>query len=255
MACERELYNVHMRNLEEFNQRYAGETCFVVGAGPSLHFQDLKSLEDEYVIAVNSGYLAVPKATFFVSDDWAVANWSYVFKDLRDSDKTIALLYESKLKGVSDWFGDRSVMFKHRSGYKFTKTYSHTKSKQHIGQARSSVGTAIQIAYTMGFSNIVMLGMDCRRHNGFRYFWQLERKNQPYRNDGVPIDKYPRRKDGNIPSDKDLMEIKRAWSLISDNVPKDLNVYNGSEMSILTHFQKVNFQDYLHGQVPVLNNS
>ena len=62
-----------MRNLEEFNGIHKGKTCFVIGAGTSLHFQDLeplKSMDNVVMIAVNSGYVAASWAGYFVSDDW-----------------------------------------------------------------------------------------------------------------------------------------------------------------------------------------
>ena len=59
-----------VRNLEEFNGKHKGETCFIIGAGTSIHFQNLEPLKDHVTIAVNSGYVAANWASYFVSDDW-----------------------------------------------------------------------------------------------------------------------------------------------------------------------------------------
>jgi len=153
------------------------------------------------------------------------------------------------------FFGNRAVLFRHRTGYHFTKTYSHTKKKNHVGQARSSVSTAIQIAYVMGCSKAVLLGMDCRRYRGFRYFWQLPGWKRPYRNDGVAIDTYKKKKDGPVESDRDLIQIKQAWQVIADNLPDDFALYNGSKLTILDHFPKVELQDYFDGKISLCNTS
>ena len=88
--------NFSQRNLEEFNNRYPGRTCFIIGSGCSVNDiqKDLHLLSSHVTIAVNSGYVAYPQSDFFVSDDWSVANWSYFFDDLTKSQHTVALLYD-----------------------------------------------------------------------------------------------------------------------------------------------------------------
>jgi hypothetical protein len=230
-----------MRNLVEFNGEFSGKTCFVIGAGPSLYGVDLEPLRDHIVIAVNSGYVAAPWANFFVSDDWSVAHWSYFFRDLRESDHTIALLYEDKLAETAGWFGDRSVLFRHRKGIHIPHVYEHDKPKNHIGETRTSVGTAIMIAHVMGCSPIGLLGIDCTRKLGFRYFWQMSPPlyKQPYRNDGVPIERYKKCKIGGKISDYDLVDIKRTWSSFGEAVNEKCTVYNCSVESVLDVFPKM----------------
>jgi len=59
-----------VRNLEEFNGIHRGKTCFIIGAGASVHFQNLEPLKQHVTIAVNSGYVAANWASYFLSDDW-----------------------------------------------------------------------------------------------------------------------------------------------------------------------------------------
>lgn len=243
-----------IRNLEKFNGKYKDRLCFIIGAGTSLHFQNLEPLKNHITIAVNSGYVAVPWADFFVSDDWSVAHWSYFFKDLAESTKTIALLYENKLSNSVGLFGDRSVVFRHRKGIHIADKYDHFNKENHIGETRTSVGTGIMIANIMGCSKIILLGIDGCRQLGHRYFWQLshhlslyrtEPYKQPYRNDKASWDHYHKVKVRGQVTDSDLIDINKSWSVFGNAVNKKCKVYNASENSALTVFPKVNLERFL----------
>ncbi len=245
-----------MRTLEEFNGIYNGQkkTAFIIGAGTSLHYQNLEPLKDHVTIAVNSGYVAAPWADFFISDDWACARWSYMFKDLRDSDHTIALLYENKLSSSARWFGNRSVMFRHRKGIHIADAYSHSDKKNHIGETRNSVGSGIMIAHIMGCSKIVLLGIDGYRQFGYRYFWQLsphispyrtEPYKKPFRNDKKTWDCFRKVKVKGQVTDTDLIDINRSWSEFGKAVNEKCMVYNASENSALTVFPKIDLERFL----------
>lgn len=242
------------RNLEEFNGKYEGKVAFVIGAGTSLHFENLEPLRNHVTIAVNSGYVGVPWADFFVSDDWSVARWSYFFKDLVNSSTTTALLYENKLGNSVGWFGDRGVLFRHRKGIHIADRYDHTNPEGHIGETRTSVGTAIMIAHIMGCSKIALLGIDGTRQFGCRYFWQLSHhlspyRNEPYvkpyRNDRSTWDSYQKVKVRGQVTDSDLIDINRSWESFGKAVNKKCLVYNVSPNSKLTVFQKVTLERFL----------
>jgi hypothetical protein len=233
-----------MRNLEEFNGKFTGRIGIVIGAGPSIADVDVELLRDHVTIAVNSGYCAVPWADFFVSDDWSVAHWSYYFRDLRQSDSTIALLYDEKLSKTAGWFGDRAVLFKHRKGISIPDVYSHTNKKNFIGETRTSVGSAMMIAHVMGCSKIALLGIDGTRRHGFRYFWQTLSK-QPYRNDNVPVDRYRKVKTAGQITDHDLLEINRSWHDFGTAMNEKCSVYNCSEDSALNIFPKASLRSVL----------
>ena len=240
------------RTLEEFNGIHDGSICFIIAAGTSIHFQDLEPLRQHITIAVNSGYVAAPWATYFVSDDWSVARWSYFFNDLKNSDKTIALLYEDKLKNQHAWFGDRGVLFRHCGVVQIPNKYEHDNPKRHIGQTRTSVGSAIMIAHIMGCSEIVLLGVDCCRNGGLRYFWQVspQQYKMPFRNDNVPRDKYRQCKTvGGRKSDYDLVDISRTWDRFGKAVNKKCKVYNTSDISIVSVFPKVSLERFLEERI------
>ncbi len=232
-----------MRNLEEYNSAFEGKTAFVIGSGPSLAFADLSLLSQHITIAVNSGYLAFPSSDFFLSDDHEVARWSYFQKDLKQS-KTTVLLYEDKLKKEAHLFGDRLVLFRHRHGYHVTDPYSHNDKKNHILQARTSVGSAIHVAHIMGCDRIILLGIDCRRLEGKRYFWEFNQKKYNIsRSDGVPLVKFKRVRKRGVQTDSDLIQIQDYWTKFGGELNKKCNIYNASTLSTLNIFPKIEWKD------------
>jgi len=235
-----------MRTLEEFNGYYADKprTCFIVGAGTSIKDQDLSPLRDFVTIAVNSGYVAVPFADFFVSDDWATSKWSYFLHDLYYSKNTIALLYADKLQRLGQIFGDREVIFRHRTWYNLTDTYKHKEYALRVCQCRTSIGSAIHIAYIMGCTEIVLLGVDCCRAEDKRYFWQFK-ENQPFRVDKASIDPFYIVKLGIYQSDSDLVDILSFWETMGSNFLEKCQIYNASPISMLSIFPKVDLEDFI----------
>lgn len=244
-----------MRNLEEFNGKYIGKIGLILGSGPSLiqHLEFLKSIPNDWVsFAVNSAYVGCPASDFFVSDDWEAALWSYLAVDLRNSNKTAVLLYENTLKDKAEWFNDRAVLFRHRTGYELSDRYSHNDKSMYLQQSRNSVGTAIGIAHIMGLSPIVLLGVDCCRDNGYRWFWQYpEFPHKPRRLDGHKSDKYFYREGSK--TDYDLVDILRYWRRMGIKMLEKCEIYNASPISILDVFPKVNLEEFIERHPEVKN--
>lgn len=236
-----------MRNLEELNQKHAGKVAFVLGSGPSVNMLDISPLKDFVTIAVNSAYVGMPEADYFISDDWSVARWSYFFNDLRISKVTTALLYEDMLKNDAWQFGNRAVMFRHRKGYRITDKYEHENPDNFICQARTSAGSAIHVAHIMGCSKIVLIGIDCCRMDTLRYFWgkQGSVTKRPYRNDSIPEDHYRRTLFENKQTDTDLVDITHYWRSKASYFNEKCQIFNASPISILTEFPTVNLQEFL----------
>lgn len=233
-----------MRNLEEFNKKHDGDVAFILGSGPSVKMLDLTPLKDYVTIAVNSGYLAMPDADYFISDDWSVGRWSYFFDDLQASKHTIVLLYEDMLKNQAWQFGKRAVLFRHRQGYHLTDRYEHDNPEFRICQARTSAGSAVHVAHIMGCSKIVLIGIDCCRKDTNRYFWTEEYK-APYRSDSIPPDRYRQVTHENRQTDIDLIEITQYWRSKAVYFNQKCKIFNASPITILDEFPKVNLQMFL----------
>ncbi len=237
-----------MRNLEEMNGKHNGTICFVIGAGPSIHYQDLTPLKKCVTIAVNSGYVAAPWATYFLSDDWSVQAWSF-FEDLQRSNTTV-LLYEGMFKGAQKTFGNRTVFFRHRTKYHITDKYVHNDYENNICQGRSSTSTAIHVAHIMGCSKIVLVGVDCCRIQNYRYFWQFPGfKNPPHRKDRVPVDGYYKCNFEGKQSDHDLVDILSYWRTKGPKMLEKCDIYNASPVSTLKVFPKVDLEEFIESEI------
>lgn len=239
-----------MRNLEEFNGKHVGQPCFIIGSGPSINCLNLAPLEHYVTIACNGGFVAHPKATYFLSDDWDVSNWSYFMIDLRAAMNTIVLMYEDKLKYAAHIFGGRSVLFRHRRGYDVTDKYEHEVKENRIVQARSSIGTAIHVAHIMECSPIILLGVDCCRtgKTQHRWFWQDKvGDDRPTRLDDRRLDKYSTVEN----SDTDLQDILSYWEMAGPRFRDKCSVYNASPISLVDAFERIDLNQWYkeHGKI------
>ena len=228
-----------MRNLEELNGKHAGQPACVLGSGPSIKMIDPSIYKNFVCIAVNAGIVANPESDYFLTDDCDCSNWTY-FLELRHR-RCDVLLYEEKFKGFPTLFGDRTVFFRHRTGYHVTDHYRHTEPKDHIVQCRTSVGSAIHVAHIMGCSPIFVAGVDCCRLDCKRWFWEFAGYRKPKRLDGRRADKYRKTKD----SDTDLIEILQYWRDQGSEFLNRCQVYNASPISRVDAFPKITLQQYL----------
>lgn len=244
-------------DIKTLQDKYAGKIGFVVGAGPSLHFQDLSKIKDYPIIAVNS---AIVKFTdldcqhlYFLSDDWDVSNWSYFIVDLPKMNCT-NLLFKAKLsKYVRHLDPEKIVWFDHKYWFNPAKnkkyedglTFTKDASLPIIG-ARSSMGSAVHFAYIMGCNPIVLLGCDCCYNGNKRYFWQFEGENRPYRLDRKS--NFCRPDGGKIkdkPVDHHCIAFLDYWKNLAEHADKqNIKVINASD-GILDCFKKMKYEDIL----------
>lgn len=168
-----------MLNLEHFHNRHAGKVGIVLGAGPSIAKMDKNFILKHPVIAVNSSILLDPSIPYWVSDDIAVSNWSYFYKELKES-SCYKFMYKSKLGSFEKFFGpNKSVLFEHDWWYQpstgkknMSGVVIRRDSFDKIIGARTSSGSAIHIMAIMGCDPIVLCGMDNGVRNDKRYFWE-----------------------------------------------------------------------------------
>lgn len=169
-----------MTSLSDFHNKHAGQMGFILGAGPSLHFQDVAPLKDYPVFAVNSAILKFPQCDYFVTDDGAASEWNY-FQTTAKNSRCHKLFFKKKLEDVVGIFDpDKVVWYDHVEGHnpdfdsKNLSGYEMTRDPSlPICAARTSAGSAVHLAYIMGCDPIVLLGCDACYKNGKRYFWQF----------------------------------------------------------------------------------
>jgi len=174
--------------LSDLKNKFKGETIFIVGSGPSVHYINTSLLKDKVCLAVNSGLLKYKEIDFygFVSDDQAIRHWNY-YKLLEEMD-CVKFLFKDKLGKYSKNFSN-VCLFKHKNWFSPPVTYNEpdglmiTKEEPIIG-ARVSSGSAVHISYVLGAKRIVLLGNDCRLRNKKRYFFEYPGEESGYRTNG-----------------------------------------------------------------------
>lgn len=145
------------RKLEACRDRHKGERCFILGNGPSLAETDLAQLKDEVVFSLNRAYLIFPRMGFTPTYHVAInplvveqcaadlmrldVNELFVAWDLRGYvSRNPRTTFVRLVRGP--WFGEN---LPHGLWGGHTVTYA-----------------AMQIAYFMGFKEVVLLGVDHR---------------------------------------------------------------------------------------------
>lgn len=180
-----------MLELSDFYNVHHGQPGIVLGSGPSVGNIPCSIVGRIPVIAVNSSILFDEKIPYWISDDIAVSNWSYFYKELKNS-KCKKFLYKNKLSSFVNLFGEEdSVLFDHDWWYQpstgkknMNGVLIKRNSFEEIIGARTSSGSAIHILAIMGCDPIILCGMDNGLSGGKRYFW--EGKSYVHRMDGKP---------------------------------------------------------------------
>ncbi|MHA1470880.1 MAG: hypothetical protein ACTSSP_10020 [Candidatus Asgardarchaeia archaeon] len=178
--------------VSDFKDKYKGRIAFLLGGGPSLHDVDIDLIKDHVIIAVNSGIVKYPNCYAFVSDDIGVKNWDY-YTELLPTLDCVKFLYRDKLKDHCSHL-DYVCLFSHTWWYSPKERHFNMKglllrdSEPIIG-ARTSMGSAVHLAYIMGCNPIVLLGNDCKFKSGKRYFWQYKGENKAQRIAGTKFNK------------------------------------------------------------------
>ncbi len=235
----------HLSNIHE------GSMAFVIGSGPSLHFQEISPLKDYVTITVNSSILKVPNSDYFVSDDEGIQNWNYYKETLKNS-SCVKLLYKQKLSSSVKHL-DNVLLFDHKTWYdararKYCEggiDMSKNPNDPIIG-ARTSLATAINWAYIMGCSPIVLLGADCCYYERYRYFWQFpgEKKAIPLNNQKIHSFPDKGKRDGKG-IDTHCDDFIKYWDQFAHANKNKVDIIYASEGGILKCFPSMKLIEVL----------
>lgn len=140
--------------LASLRNRHAGERCVIVGNGPSLKEMDLSLLRSEVTFGLNRGYLLFEKLGF--APTYLVAINVHVVEQFADE-----ILAEPSTIFVSwharRWLpqGHRAILVRPAPGPAFS-----TDPARGIWGGATVTYAAMQLAYHMGFAEVVLIGVD-----------------------------------------------------------------------------------------------
>lgn len=166
---ESRLHDKSMRTLRKLRNAHAGETAVLIGNGPSLNDTDLDLLKGTATFGVNSIFLAgdrLPEPlTFYVVEDSAV---------MKENTEAIKA-YDARQKlfptNYLHYFDSENIprntaFFRMNGGFynRGTGTFClprfSTDASQRVFCGQSVTIINLQLAYWMGFEQVVLIGMD-----------------------------------------------------------------------------------------------
>lgn len=138
-----------------FRERHIGESCVLVCNGPSLNLMDLENLKKHTVIGLNKIYLGIENFCFYPKYLVCV------------NQKVIQQSYEEFNKMTSVKFiGDRGAHLVNSGPLcwpiktsRFTPDFSYDIATG-VQEGNTVTYAALQIAYFMGFTEVIIIGMD-----------------------------------------------------------------------------------------------
>ena len=150
--------------LSHLHNRHKGERCVLVGNGPSLNGMKLDFLRQEYVIGLNKIFLGFSKFHFYPR--YYVAVNAKVISQSADEIKKI-----NCVKFLSD-HGSKGIVPEDALTYHINTSRPPDRFCTNIAQGVCEGWTvtfaAMQIAYFLGFKEVVLIGLDHR----FKYSGQ-----------------------------------------------------------------------------------
>lgn len=144
-----------LNNLRALKNKHRGERCFIIGNGPSLNKMDLSCLKDEFTFGLNRIYLLFDKLGFGTT--YMVTVNPYVAEQCADEIKALNCTKFISMKAkrfFSTTFG--TIFIRSRSGPKFCCDLS----TEGVWEGGTVTYVAMQIAYYMGFSEVILIGVD-----------------------------------------------------------------------------------------------
>lgn len=246
-----------MKNLvfKDYKDKHKNERVFILGNGPSLNETDLNLLEKENTIAMNRISMIYdkykywrPTYYFFCSTEikhkkygavWLSSVLSSIFEPSTTS--FIASMFKenidpnNNLKNIK-WFHVLSETKPDDTGEIKEDSFS-TNILDRIDKSGSTINCALQLAYYMGFSEIVLLGVD----GGIT--GKVEATNDPnhfYNNNYEVVTSNQYR------ANQKLRNVhKLALSVFNKNKP-NVKIYNASVRTVLDTYPIIKFYDYIN---------
>ena len=242
-------------DIADFANKHHNKLCFIAGASPSLRFVQPDFLNRFVTICVNSAILKFPQCNYFVTDDHGVCTWNYWTKTVRES-SCINFLYKTKLQSYVEHLPENRVVFyEHRNwvknasrnGHEIQNLKMHADPAMPIIGARSSLASALNIAFIMGCNPIVLLGCDGCYEQNKRYFWQFPNEPKAYELNNRVFASANSGLIDNKPVDHHCVEYDLYWQDFAYVNPDLLHgrIINASVNGIVNIFPKVELSEVL----------
>lgn len=213
--------------LELFHNIHCGKSCFIVATGPSLREADLKVLADNQAICFGVNRIFNVDANFWKPQ-------YYIFADRAGMEQywEQIMSYEVDKKFLGDSYWKETDY--QGDIYTMHTVTEHSfnvlpKFSERIENKVYAYGTvtyvAIQLAMYMGFSKIILLGVDCNYVKGStsNYFFQEHSEDHSCHNENHMITAY---------------KVAKEYA-----ETKGVKILNATRGGMLEVFERINFDD------------
>ncbi len=140
--------------LERFRNIHNNKRCFIIGNGPSLKEMDLSILAKEFTFGLNRIYILFPEIGF--STSYLVCINNLVLQQCAAEIQGLDCVKFVNWNEREIYNPDENLYFMRMAG---TEKF-HTDLSRGIWQGGTVTFAAMQIAYYMGFSDVVLIGVD-----------------------------------------------------------------------------------------------
>jgi len=149
-------YRASMRRLPRFQNKHHGQRCFIIGNGPSLKNTDLTLLKNEVTFGVNRIYMNFEKMGFETTYHVCVNELV-----VEQCAKEIAALKMPKFTGLHCKnllaITPDTHLLHTRGGL---RSWFFTDLTEGCWEGSTVTMVAIQLAFYMGFSEVILIGVD-----------------------------------------------------------------------------------------------
>jgi hypothetical protein len=142
------------RGLERFHNLHKGERCFILGNGPSLNKTDLSLLKNEFTFGMNRIYLLFPEMGYVTS--YFVSINTLVLEQCAEDIQSLSMPRFITWRG-RQWFDDEVYFLD--TDYTLPAEFSSDITRR-IFEGSTVTFVAMQIAYYMGFDEVILIGVD-----------------------------------------------------------------------------------------------
>ena len=230
-ACEYPTWECYRKpskkKWEELKDAYKGERCFIVGAAPSIKLLDLSKLNQEYTFVCNKSFelkkMGLNKGCFYVIGD---RNGYEEFGDKITSDIADYFFISTKIPWDKNF---KNEYFFKISNAEIYKGYIHADLTKTLPLAHTIVATSILIAKYLGFSEIIVIGVDMDYSGATHCYSSSKGENERKPNE-----------------DMQLINLK-TFEVISKYLQKNgIKIYNASPKGRLNCMERKKYNDFFY---------
>jgi hypothetical protein len=144
------------RRMAALHNTQCGERCFIIGNGPSLRNTDLTRLRGEFTFGLNRIYLLFPELGFTTS--CLVSVNDLVLEQCATEMKALNLPKYLTWRS-RHWFSDDPLAIFADTDFTGLENFARNASGR-IFEGFTVTYVALQLAYHMGFSEVILIGVD-----------------------------------------------------------------------------------------------